>query len=208
MSWPKVRLPVIQVSVIVLVSLAASYGLLGARPAAIVAFLVLAALGIITAVVLRLSGLLFGAGALIMIVPALMKLNNVKWWAFTEERLDFCPTLNLPVALAIGLLVVCGTLVLDQVGSLRRDLRTLARGKAEDAQIRGYAAGQGTAISAATLISAAIAVLVVIIIEAVRGTLTGWLRKASWSLPVAGAALLVALALAVFWLANRRHADG
>jgi hypothetical protein len=195
----------LEIFVILLMSVVAGYALLGASAQMLIPFAVLCLLGVLTIVVLPLPGLIFSAASVLTLVPALMKLNGVKWWVFSPERLAFCPDLSLPAALAIGLSVISGGLLLSFLQPLRHELRGLRSGEADGQQSRSCALNQCLAAGSAILASALAGALIVLIIGAIRGDLSGWLKRWPWALPVGATASIAVLALAVFWLARSRR---
>jgi hypothetical protein len=201
----KSLLVAVELVVILLVGLAASLALLGTSPLFVVPLGALTVLGIITIVVLPVGACVFGAGAVLITLPALMKLNGVKWWLFTPERLDFCPTVSFPLALGIGLLVISGSLALGYLQALRRELRALERARADGEESRAYAVGQLGATLSGTIASTLASAVVVIVIAAAQRTLTRWLEGLSWVIPVAGVVSMTVLALAIFWTVGSRR---
>lgn len=201
----RLLLAAVDLVVILLVSLAAGFTLLGTSPLFIVPFGVLTVLGIISVVVLPVGAFAFGAGAVLATLPALMKLNGVKWWLFTPERLDFCPTLSAPSAFGIGLLVISGSLALGYLQALQRELRTLHRARANSEESRVYAVGQLGAVISATIISAVVSTMIVIALAVAQRMLSRSLEGLPWVLPVAGVVSLTLLALAVFWMVGSRR---
>ena len=201
----------IELPVITLVSLAASYALLGTNSLFLVPFTVLVALGVLTTVILPIGASVFSAGAVIMTLPALMKLNNVKWWVFSPERLAFCPDLGLPAGLGIGLLVISGSLFLGYLQPLRRDLKSLRKAGADAEECRAYMINQRMIVGAAVLSGAVLALVIVVAISAARAGLAAWLGRLSWALPVAGLVSSIVLALGLFWFmsshARTTHRD-
>ena len=204
----KLLLSAVDLVIILLVSLAAGFALLGTSSLFIVPFGVLTVLGIVTIIVLPVGAFAFGAGTVLATLPALMKLNGVKWWLFTPERLDFCPTLSFPSALGIGLLVISGSLALGYLQALRGELRALDRAQAGSEDSRAYAVGQLGAVLSATTVSALVSTTIVIILAAVQRVLTPSLEGLPWLLLVAGVISLALLASGVFWMvASRRDRD-
>jgi hypothetical protein len=194
----------IELLIILVVSLVASYALLGTSVRFLIPFSALALLGVLTVIVLPMGTIFFGAGAVIMTLPALMKVNGTEWGVFSLDRLDFCPTLGLPATTAIGLLIVTGTLFLGYLQPMQRELRTFEKRQADLEETRSYTRNQLRAMGAAILASAAIAILLTLIIAVVRGTLAGWLSKWLWAVPAGGFALLILLASGLFWLVSLR----
>lgn len=189
----------VEIFVAALMSLAATYSLVGVTPLSLIPFAALLLLGILTVVLLPVGGVLFGIGSVLAILPMLMKLNTVKWWFFSPERLDFCPALGVPAAMAIGLLVISGGLLLGYLQPLRRELRAGAK-DGDGEGCRGYVLNQLVTTSAGILASAVIAAAVAAVAGVVQGGLTGWLGQMPWALPVAGLVLFMALGMIVFWI--------
>jgi len=197
-------LVIIEFFIVLLVSLAAGYALFGVSINSVITFGVLLLLGIITIIILPCSTLFFGTGALLVILPVSMKLNSVKWWAFSEESLDFCPNLGFPVVLAIGLAVVSGSLLLNYIHSLRRELRK--NEKAEVVPPRKYASSQILAMGVAILVCTVIALVLSFVIFAMQDGLTNWFNQLPlWTLSVGGFTALIILTLVIFWLAGVRR---
>jgi hypothetical protein len=197
-------LVVTELLIVMLVSLAAGYALFGVSINSAITFGVLLLLGILTIIILPLSSLFFGTSALLAILPASMKLNSVKWWAFSEESLDFCPNLGFPVVLAIGLAVVSGSLLLNYIHSLRRELRTIE--KTGVIPPRKYASSQSLATGVAILVCTVLALVISLVIFAMQDGLTNWFNQLPlWTLSVGGFTALVILALVIFWLAGVRR---
>ncbi len=197
-------LVIIEFFIVLLVSLAASYALFGVSINSVITFGVLSLLGITTIIILPLSSLFFGTSALLAILPVSMKLNSVKWWAFSEESLDFCPNLGFPIVLAIGLAVISGSLLLNYIHSLRRELRTIE--KAEAIPPRKYALSQSLATGVAILVCMVLALVISLVIFAMQGGLTKWFNQLPlWTLSVGGFTALIILALVIFWSAGVRR---
>jgi len=194
----------LELTVIIAVSLAASYALLGTSTRSLIPFAALALLGVLTVIVLPIGTIFFGAGAVIMTLPALMKVNGVEWWVLSAERLAFCPTLNLPAAMAIGLFVVSGGLFLGCLYPLQRQLKTLQRGQADVEETRRYSHNQLRAVGAAIVASAGFAAIVILMIAVMRENLGRFISEWPWTLPAGGFAFLVLLALSIFWLISVR----
>jgi hypothetical protein len=196
------RLEVVELVIILAMSLAASYAMLGTSAAFLVPFVALFILGVLTVIWIPQVAFVFQATTVLMNLPALMKLNGVKWWVFSPERLDFSPTLSLPMALVIGLLVVSGGLLLNYLRPLRRELRELDRSQADPKQTRQYAANQSLAAGATVSASAVLGAVIVLVVGVVRDNLATSVRDLSWAMPVVGIVSIVALALTIFWLAG------
>jgi hypothetical protein len=203
MKRPGILLTVTEVVAILLMSLASSYALLGFSVRTLIPFTMLVSVGVLTVVVLPTGSLIFGVASALLLLPTLMKLNGVKWWVFSAERLAFCPDLNFASGLAIGLLIVSGGLLLGYVQPLRLEIRALQRGRIEEEQCRHYAVNQCAAVGSAILVSAVAGGVIVLAIGAVRRGLANWLKEWSWTLPAGGMASLVVLALVLVWLTNR-----
>ncbi len=195
----------VELWIILLVSLAAGFALLGTNSLCVVPIGVLISLGTITIVVLPVGAFTFGAGAVLMTLPALMKVNGVKWWLFSPERLDFCPTLSFPSALSIGLLVVSGSLALGYLQALRRELRALDRARADSKESRACAVGQLGTVLSATRVSTLVSAIVVIVVAALQGILTPSLEGLSSLVLAAGVISLAMLASGVFWIVASRR---
>jgi hypothetical protein len=192
-----------EIFIVLLMSLAAGYALFGVSIYAVIAFAALLLLGTITIIIFPFGSIFFSTGALIALLPALMKLNSVKWWAFSEESLDFSPTLGFPAALVIGLAVISGALLLNYIHSLQRELRTA--GKIEDIPTREYASSQSLAVGIAVLVCMVLVLVISFIIDAAYASLTDRFGQLPlWTISVAGLAALVILALVIFWLAGAR----
>jgi hypothetical protein len=197
---------VVELSVILLVGLAASYALFGVSIYSLITLVSLLLLGLVTIIFFPISSIFFGAGAILITLPALMKLNGVKWWLFSPERLNFCPTLSFPAALAIGLLIISGSLLLGYIQPLQRELRTLQRNGAEAEQALDYASNQTLAAGGAILVSAVLAMAIAFVIGMALSNLTvRFSQLPLWTLPVASLAFLAMLALAIFWLIGSRR---
>jgi hypothetical protein len=196
----------IELAIVITMSLISGYALLGNL--FFIPFGILLALGILTVLFLPNTGFIFSIAAGLLTLPTFMKLNNVKWWLFSPERLKFCPTLNLPMALTIGLLIICGGLLLSYLQPMRRELRNLQETQKGNRRIKEYARKQGLSIAGTVLVSGAAAAVIVVILAVVRATLTNWLKTMSWALPVIGLASLMILALVVFWLVGSRKSTG
>ena len=197
----------IELLIILLISLIAGYALFGVSINFGITFGVLSLLGIITIIALPLSSLFFSTGALLAIIPALMKLNNVKWWIFLEENLDFCPTFSFPVALVFGLVVISGSLLLNYIHSLRRELRTIE--KINLIPPRKYASSQSLATGVALLVCTVLVLVISLVIFVIQSGLTNWFNQLPlWTLTVGGFASLVILALVIFWLTSARRNPG
>ncbi len=192
-------LALVELPVIVVVSLVASYALLGTSALLLIPFASLVALGILTVIILPMGSSVFGAGAVIITLPSLMKLNNVKWWVFSPERLAFCPDLSLPAGLAIGMLVITGSLFLGYIQPLRRDLKSLQKAGARTEDCRQYMVNQNVAAGVAVLSAAVLAVVIVLVIGGARPGVAAQLGRLPWALPVAGLLSLAVLALCLFW---------
>ncbi len=189
--------------IILLVSLAAGYALLDAL--FFIPFLGLLIIGIVTVIILKNLAFVFRIAAGLICLPAFMKLNNVKWWLFSPERLHFCPDLSLPLAAAIGLLVICGGLILSSLQPLRREVRVLQAGQTEDEQVRHYVRRQNMAAGGAVLACGVASAAIILVLELARRGLSGWFRNLPWGLPVIGLVSLIILSLVIFWLAGSRH---
>lgn len=188
-----------EMMIVIVMSLAASYSLLGSSPFFFVPFIALLSLGTLTVVAFPLGSFAFNGGCLLAILPLLMKLNTVKWWFLSPDRLAFCPTLGVPAALAVGLLVVSGGLLLGYLQPLRRELRTLLRDDVRHAR-RSYASAQALNAVAGTLLSAAVAGGVTVVVTVVQGRIAGWVGGMAWSIPLGAAVLFIILALTLFWI--------
>ena len=199
MKKPAILLPTIEIVVILFISMASAYALLGAGALFLIPFGILFLLGTLTIIVLPLGTFIFAGASVLMLLPALMKLNNVKWWVFSPERLAFCPDLGLAGGLAVGLLIISGSLFLGYLQPLRRDLKSLQKAGANAEECRAYANNQRLMSGAAILSSAALALVIVLVIGSVRAGLATQLGRLSWALPVAGLVSLVVLALSLFW---------
>lgn len=197
-------LVVIELFIVLLMSLAASYALFGICISSVITFGVLSLLGIITIIVLPLSSLFFSTGTLLAILPVLMKFNNVKWWAFSEENLDFCPTLGFPVILIIGLAVISCSLLLNYIHSLRGELRKIE--KTGIIPPRKYSSSQSLAVTVAILICTVFVLVISLVIFVMQDSLTNWFNQLPlWTLSIGGFTALVILALVIFWSAGVRR---
>jgi|WetSurMetagenome_2_1015567.scaffolds.fasta_scaffold255414_2 hypothetical protein len=194
-----------ELTIIVIMSLISGYALLGSL--FFIPFGILLILGIIMVFLLPNLSFIFSFAAGLVTLPALMKLNSVKWWLFSPDRLKFCPTLNLPLALTIGLLVVSGGILLSYLQPLYRELRIIQKEKERNIHSREYARKQNITATGIILVSGFAAAIVVIILDVVRGNLTDWLKTVTWALPVIGITSIVVLALVVFWLAGLRKSS-
>lgn len=189
--------------IILLMSLAAGYALLDEL--FFIPFLGLLIIGIVTVIILKNLGFVFSIAAGLICLPAFMKLNNVKWWLFSPERLHFCPDFSLPLAAAIGLLVICGGLILSYLQPLRGEVRVLQAGQTEEEQVRYYVRHQIMAAVGAVLACGVASAAIILVLELARRGLSGWFRNLPWGLPVIGLVSLVILSLVIFWLAGSRH---
>ena len=196
----------IEAVIIVLMSLAAGYTLLDSL--FFIPFIGLLIIGIVTVIILRNLSFIFSITAGLVTLPALMKLNNVKWWLFSPERLNFCPDLNLPLGTAIGLVIIGGGLILSYLQPLHRELRDLQAGQTEDNQAGQYARNQNLAAAGAVLACGLASAVIVFILELARHGLAGWFRNLPWVLPAVGLVSLMVLGLVIFWLAGDRHDTG
>lgn len=193
---------IIEFVIILLMSLAAGYALLDEL--FFIPFIAMMIIGIVTVIILRNLSFVFSIAAGLICLPAFMKLNNVKWWLFTPERLNFCPGLNLPFALAIGLLIICGGLLLSYLQPLRREVRLLQIGQSENDQVGQYARNQLLAAAGAVLVCGFTSAVIVLILELARHGLAGWFRNLPWVMPVIGLVSLLVLGLVIFWLAGSK----
>lgn len=196
----------IEAVIIVLMSLVSGYALLDTL--FFIPFIGLLIIGIVTVIILRNLSFIFSITAGLVILPTLMKLNSVKWWLFSPERLNFCPDLSLPLALAIGLIIICGGLMLSYLQPLHREVRILRAGQSEDKQVEQYVRNKNMAAAGAVLVCGAASAVIVFILELVRNGLTGWFRNLPWVLPAVGLVSLIVLGLVIFWLAGSRHGTG
>ncbi len=194
----------IETGAIVAVSLAAGYALLGTSAGFLIPCAALTLLGILTVVLFRIGTVPFGASAIGMSVPALMKVNGIQWWVFSPERLAFCPNLGVPAATAIGLLVVGGTLLLGYLQSLQTDVTALQKGGTGPEEIRQYATGILWGAGAALVLSIAAAVISVTIFALVRKPLSHPLSAWSWAVPAGGLATFALLVAGWTWLVKLR----
>jgi hypothetical protein len=194
-----------ELTIIVIMSLISGYALLGSL--FFIPFGILLILGIIMVFLLPNLSFIFSFAAGLVTLPALMKLNSVKWWLFSPDRLKFCPTLNLPLALTIGLLVVSGGILLSYLQPLYRELRIIQKEKERNIHSREYTRKQSITTTGIILVSGFAAAIVVIILNVVRGNLTDWLKTVTWALPVIGITSIFILALVVFWLAGLRKSS-
>ena len=181
MKKQTMSLDAIELAVIAIVSLVAAYALLGVGALFLIPFGVLFLLGVLTIVVLPLGTFIFAGASVLMLLPALMKLNNVKWWVFSPERLAFCPDLSLPAGLAVGLLVISGSLFLGYLQPLRRDLMSLQKAGANAKDCRQYMVSQCITAGAAVFSGAILALALVLALSVARGGLAGWIGKLSWA---------------------------
>jgi hypothetical protein len=196
----------IEAVIVVLMSLAAGYALLDGL--FFIPFIGLLIIGVVTVIILRNLSFIFSITAGLICLPAFMKLNNVKWWLFSPERLNFCPDLSLPLALAIGLIIICGGLMFSYLQPLRRELRILQDGLTEEKQTGQYVRNQNMAAAGAVLVCGAASAVIVFILELVRNGLAGWFRNLPWVLPAVGLVSLIVLGLVIFWLVGSRHGTG
>jgi hypothetical protein len=194
-----------ELAIIVIMSLISGYALLGSL--FFIPFIILLVLGIIMVLLLPNISFIFSLAAGLVTLPALMKLNSVKWWLFSPDRLKFCPTLNLPLALIIGLLIICGGILLSYLQPLHRELRIIQKEKERNTNSREHTRKQSITAAGTILVSGFAAAIVVIILNVVRENLTDWLKTMTWALPVIGIISLFILALVVFWLAGLRKSS-
>ncbi len=194
----------IETGVIVAVSLGAGYALLGTSAAFLIVCAALALLGMLTVVLFRIGTVAFGAAAIGLSIPALMKVNGIQWWVFSPDRLGFCPSLGVPAATAIGLLVVAGTLLLGYLQSLQTDVRALQKSGTGPEEIRPYARGVLWGAGTALFLSIVAAVFSVTIFALLRKPLARSLSAWPWAVPAGGLATFAMLVIGWIWLVKSR----
>jgi hypothetical protein len=196
----------VQFFIVVLISLLSGYALLDRLffiPAA-----VLLAIGILSLIFPRPLNAVFGVLVVVATFPALMKLNSVKWWLFTPERLAFCPSFSLPAAVAVSLTIICGSLILGLLHTTRRELAQIRQSGAGENHVQAFARGP-VAMSAMMVLSCAVAgTVIVLLLWAVQSALSGVFRQTAWIMPVIGIVSLAVLGLVVFWIAGSPRMSG
>jgi hypothetical protein len=196
----------VEVFIVVLMSLLSGYSLLDRLffiPAA-----GLLAIGILSLIFPRPLHAIFGIVTAVLTFPALMKLNSVKWWLFTPERLAFCPSFSLPAAVAVSLIIICGGLILGLLHTTRRELTEIRKSGVGENQVQAFARGQAT-VSAVMVLSCGVAsAVIVLLLWAVQSGLSGVFRQTAWIMPVIGIVSLAVLGLVIFWIAGSQRMSG
>jgi hypothetical protein len=206
MGQMKKMLIAIQVFVVVLISLLSGYALLDKL------FFIpaggLLAVGILSLIFPRLLHVIFGVLAVVATFPALMKLNSVKWWLFTPERLAFCPGFSLPAAVAVSLPIICGSLILGLLHTTRRELAEIRQSGAGENQVQAFAGGQATMNALMVLSCGVASAIIVLLLWVVQVGLSGVFRQTPWIMPVIGIVSLAVLGLVIFWIAGSPGMSG
>lgn len=209
------RIIVIQVVLVILMSAAASYCLLGLVPnigvRVFLIFLGLTVFGGITIFFTKISPLLFSIPTLVMSLGMILKYNmldlgTIRYQGFQARGdiyTDLIPELNFPAALGLGLFLILGYLALSHLHSIQKDYQAMASGEAEINEVEEVTHRNITIVWIILATSVVVAVVVAFLLRAVQPAITEYLRDYPWSVMVLGLAAVLLIAGFLYWLGTK-----
>jgi len=215
------KLAIIQAILIVIISVASSFSLPITGVWAILVSAGLAAVGIVTIFYPRLGPELFSVLATVISLPAILMHSTVDWWSFklapslyevigggllrTRLYVAIAPEFTFALALGLGLLLVAGYLALSYLHSLQKNYRTLTAGQAEIAEVNEVTNRSFIPVVRALIGSAALAVVVAVLLWVIKMVATNYLAEMSWNIIFIGLAAVLVLAGFLYWVGVRRR---
>jgi len=216
-SW---ELAIIQAILIVIISFAASFSLPITSDWAIIVSAGMVAVGTVMIFYPRLGPELFSVLATV-ILPAILMHSTVDWWSFklapslyevigggllrTRLYVAIAPEFTFALALGLGLLLVAGYLALSYLHSLQKNYRTLTAGQAEIAEVNEVTNRSFIPVVRALIGSAALAIVVAVLLWVVKMVATNYLAEMSWNIIFIGLAAILVLAGFLYWVGVRRR---
>ena len=211
-SW---ELAIIQAVLIVIISVAASFSLPITSDWAIIVSAGMVAVGSVMIFYPRLGPELFSVLATVISLPAILQHSTVDWftlklvWSTIGYRMTIghaaiTPESTFFLALGLGLLIVTGYLALSYLHSLQRGCRTLAAGQAEIVEVNEVTNRSFVPVVGALIASAALAIVVAVLLWVVRMVATDYLTDISLNIIFIGLAAVLVLAGYIYWLGVRR----
>jgi len=210
------RITAIQTALILIISAAASYSLLGTNVLSFLPFIGLSVVGTVMIFFLAFGPALFSLLAALVSLPAILNYSMVDWIAIYYNALHqvrgmLMPTrertlgqgVTFPIAVGLGLLIILGYLALSYFQSLQKDYRTLVNGQAEMTEVDEVINKNLVVIVLALIASVVFAAVVVTLLGVFPPALADYLKGFPWSIIIIGSTAVLLLAGFVYWVGVR-----
>jgi type III secretory pathway component EscS len=210
MKYKNRRIMTIQAALVLVISLAASYSLPDIGIWVFLVFAGLVAVGTAMIFFPKIGPVPFSLLAGVASLPAILLYNTldlgtIKYAGF-QGQTYVPPQVYFPIALALGLLIISGYLVLSYLNSLQKDYQTMIRREAEVNEVEDVTNRNLSIIWIILAISIAVAVIIAILLKVVQPVVSEYLEDYPWSIMVLGLAAILFLAGFLYWMGSKNPA--